>query len=91
VVFFTFLLKDKADSRRERESTQKIYLDIVTKLTSTLQENTESNKRIADEAKERNGHLAEIVKEAQDTAIKVAEANKKCYKDGFKALNKKLK
>ena len=38
-------------------------------LTEALNKNTQSNARIADESKERNGHLAELAKENQQANV----------------------
>lgn len=46
-------------------------------LANSLDANTESNRRIADEARERNGHLAEITIQSRDQIIEVVTHVKK--------------
>ena len=71
----------KAD-REERVTTAKYYADSLEMLSKNLQENTESNRRIADEAKERNGHLAELQLKSQE----MIDRNFECYKTGMLEL-----
>jgi len=70
----------KAD-REERICTSKLNAEALKMLSDNLKDNTESNRRIAKEAKERNGHLAELMIQAQNTAVSVADRNYKAYKE----------
>jgi hypothetical protein len=66
-VFLKYLNSITIQDRKERISTAKVNADALKKLSCSLEANTRSNKDIADatirsakEAKERNGHLAEL-------------------------------
>jgi uncharacterized membrane protein len=85
-VFLKYLANITQQDRAERLATAKLYNKSLTLLSESLKKNTESNRRIADEAKERNGHLAEIMIDAKNTAIKVATANREVYQKGFDEL-----
>ena len=50
-------------------------------LTEALNKNTESNARIADESKERNGHLADLAKENQKANVQGNIQMMKALKD----------
>jgi hypothetical protein len=45
------------------------FFKLMDKLSTALDANTASNQRIADEAKERNGHLAEITVQSRDQIL----------------------
>ena len=86
-VFLKYLTNMSKQDRHERMEILKMNSDAIKMLSESLSDNTKSNKEIAtatkrsaDEAKERNGHLAEIMVEARDTAVQVANRNYECIK-----------
>ena len=83
----------KAD-REERIETAKLNASALSLLAQTLQDNTLSNreiaeatKRSADEAKERNGHLAELQLKSQE----MIDRNLKAYKKDNKEVCKRIR
>ena len=100
VGFYRFIRNDKKDSEaarlqqakqatEEREHMSEMYMKSISLLSNTLQENTISNKEIAqattraaDEAKERNGHLAELQLKSQE----MIDRNAAIYEQGIKEI-----
>jgi len=62
--FFAYTFKvtsnDRKEYKAERLEASKDNAKAFTALSKALNKNTESNKRIADEAEKRNGHLATL-------------------------------
>jgi hypothetical protein len=93
--FYKFIRNDKKDSEvsraqqaeqatKEREHMSEMYMKSISLLSNNLQENTISNKEIAQatkqsavEAKERNGHLADLQLKSQE----MIDRNLKCYQE----------
>lgn len=65
-VFMKYLNSISKGDSKERLETAKINADALKMISKALDENTASNRRIADEAKERNGHLAELSMQNQE-------------------------
>jgi hypothetical protein len=100
VGFYRFIRNDKKDSEaarlaqakqatEEREHMSELYMKSLALLSNTLQENTISNKEIAqattraaDEAKERNGHLADLQLKSQE----MIDRNLDFYRKGIEEI-----
>jgi hypothetical protein len=87
-VFFKYINTITKADRSERIKATESNAKSLCLLSKALTANTESNKEIAketkrsaDEAKERNGHLADLMKKAQETAVSVADRNLKAYQE----------
>jgi len=78
--FLKYLSNVTKQDRSERVDTAKLYNQSLDMLAQNLRENTDSNRRIADEAKERNGHLAELQIKSQE----MIDRNLKCYQEMMK-------
>lgn len=84
------------DSAKERASTAKVNAELIAELTKVVQENSDVNRQVvessrrvaeatersANEAKERNGHLAELQLKSQE----MIDRNLAMYNKGFKEL-----
>jgi hypothetical protein len=66
----------------EREMMSKYFADSLKLLSEATERNTKAQERTADEAKERNGHLAEL----QLKSPEMIDRNFEFYKKGFTEL-----
>ena len=66
----------------EREMMSKYFADSLKLLSEATERNTKAQERTADEAKERNGHLAELQLKSQE----MIDRNFEFYKKGFTEL-----
>jgi hypothetical protein len=87
-VFFKYINTITKADRSERIKATESNAKALCLLSKALAANTASNqeiaketKRSADEARQRNGHLADLMKKAQETAVSVADRNLKAYQD----------
>lgn len=85
--FLAYLINRRKEDRKDRELVKTESQEIMGLLVSVIKENTEANQKVAaateraaDEAKERNGHLAEITMEARKQSEKLFDRNLKSYK-----------
>ena len=85
--FFAYLIKRRKEDRKDRELAKSESQEMMALLVSVIKENTEANQKVAaateraaDEAKARNGHLAEITMEARKQSEKLFDRNLKSYK-----------
>jgi len=65
----------------EREMMSKYFSDSIKLLSDATERNTKSQERIADEAKERNGHLAELSIKSQEMIDRNLVEYRKLYED----------
>lgn len=57
------------------------FFALLSKLSKSLDGVTESNKRIADEAKQRNGHLADLIIKTADKPVNVQTVETQVVKE----------
>lgn len=93
--FFAYLISKRKEDRKDKVARDKKNQDMMNMLIDVVKENSLANKRVAeateraaDEAKERNGHLAEITMEARKQSEKLFDRNLRSYKKSQDALAK---
>lgn len=67
--FFKYAQSRENHFAKSRDNQAKAFDKSIDKLARALRDNTASNKRIADEAKQRNGHLAELQVKSQELIV----------------------
>lgn len=81
VGFYKYAQAREKDFEKSRQIAAKAYDKSTKALSKSLDRVAHATERAADEAKQRNGHLGELLVQNNETIIKLADRNLKAYQN----------